>query len=141
MQQLAPEFLAEIARQIAFLGAFLGGFSATFLVEVVIAREGRRAAGWAIGAAALASVAFITGVIAATGLVIMSHPNAPQDVREGGSLMTARILAVAGFVLGLYALLIAIGVCGFLRSRRTGVLTSILGAVGLVLATWAMTGF
>jgi hypothetical protein len=141
MQELAPEYLAEIAKQIAFLGAFLGGFSAAFLGSLLVASSHRRTTAWAIASAAAAAVSFIVAVVGATTLVVALNPSAPANVARAASLMNARVVTVLGFTAGLYALLGAVGLSGFAWSRRAGVVTSSLAAAGAVLATWALLGF
>lgn len=141
MQELAPEYLGEIAKQLAFVGAFLGGFSASFLGSLLAANSHGRAAAWAIAGAAAAAVSFIASVVGATMLVVALHPSAPSNVSRGTSLMHARVVTVLGFAVGLYTLLVAVGLSGFLRSRRAGAVTSSLAGAAAVVATWALLGF
>ena len=134
MQALAPEYLNEIARQIGGLSAFLGGFAAAFLGTLLAFDAPRRVAGWAIASAALAALAFVVAVVACTALVMVLHPQAPANVAGHGVGM-ARTLSVLGFLLGAFALLLSIGLSGWLRSRRTGLVTSgLAGAAGLLVA-------
>jgi len=141
MQILDPEYLVEIARQIAFLSAFLGGFSAAFLGSLLVGGPERRAATWATVSAAAAAVSFIVAVIGATTLMMALHPRAPASVAQGTSLVAGRTATVLAFEVGLYALLSAVGASGFLRSRRVGLATLSLAGVGALLATWASLGF
>jgi len=141
MQGLAPEYLAEIAKQIAFLGAFLGGFSAAFLGSLLVGSSERRATTWATVSAAAAAVSFIVAVVGATTLMMALHPSAPAIVVRGTSLASGRVATVLAFEVGLYALLSAVGASGFLRSRRAGMITLSLAVVGALLATWASLGF
>lgn len=134
MQPLAPEYLAEIARQIGALSAFLGGFAAAFFATLLALGSPRRTASWAIASAAFAAVAFVVAVVASTKLVIVLHPLAPANAGPGGA---ARTLMALGFVLGTYALLLSIGLSGWLRSRRMGLVTSAL-AVGAALLVTAL---
>ncbi|MFD2933909.1 hypothetical protein [Spirosoma flavum] len=134
MQTLRPEYLAEIARQIGSLSAFLGGFAAAFFGTLLALNSPQRTISWALVSAAFASMAFVVAVVACTNLVIILHPQAPTSIApESGG---ARVLAVLGFLLGAYALLLSIGLSGWLRSRRMGVVTSGLATGAGLLVTW-----
>ena len=138
MLALAPDYLAEIARQIGFISAFLGGVAATFMIQLVSLSTPGRQRGWAILCAAAASVAFITAVVATTMLVMALHPHAPAANRTEGNIDTGRVLAFLSFGIGIYLLLACIGLSGWLRSRRTGQLTTGVAAIGAALITLAI---
>jgi hypothetical protein len=134
MQELAPEYLSEIARQIGSLSAFLGGFAAAFLGTLLALNAPQRVAGWAIAGAAFSALAFVVAVVACTMLVVVLHPQAPANA-AGQGVGACRVLGLLGFMLGAYALLCSIGLSGWLRSRRTGLLTSgLAGAAGLLIS-------
>ena len=140
MQQLSPDYLSEIARQMGFISAFLGGVAATFMIQLLGMDTPGRKRGWAILCAAGSSVAFIVAVVATTLLTIVLHPKAPPNVADALSMDKGRILAFLPFMLGIYLLLACIGIAGSLRSRRTGHATLGLAAVGAVLVTFAISG-
>jgi hypothetical protein len=43
--------------------------------------------------------------------------------------------------LGMYGLLLSLGLTGWIRSRPTGIVTTAVAAVSALVATWAMAGF
>lgn len=141
MQSLPDSYLIELARQIAFLGAFLGGFAATFLATLLVVDSAKRIAGWIIGLAAAAACSFVVAVIAAVMLTTVLHPDVPLNVRDGASIGTARVITTLGFGAGVYALLASVGLSGWIRSRHTGIATSVISLVALILASWALGGF
>ncbi len=141
METLPLDYLAEIARQIAFLSAFLGGFAATFLATLLMVDSPRKVAGWAIGAAAFAATLFIVAVIASVMLAVVLQPNVPERVASVASIGHARTVSGAGFILGLYALLLSLGLSGWIRSRGVGIATALAAGLGAVMVTWGLTGF
>lgn len=141
MQTLPPDYLAEIARQIAFLSAFLGGFAATFLATLLVAGSPRRVAGWAIGGAAVAAGSFIIAIVAAVMLTIVSHPEVPPNVLAGSSVLRARLISTLGFFIGLLALLASLGLSGWIRSRKTGIATTVAASLATAMVLWAALGF
>lgn len=133
MDPLSPAYLVAIAAQMGGLSAFLGGFAATFLGTLLALRAKGRTATIAIGFAAASSVAFIVAVVGSTALTAALHPEAPQfgapDVRGVQVVMTL------AFTLGLYALLVSLGLSGWSRSRGVGWTTSLLAGLGVILVT------
>lgn len=141
MQTLPVEYLAEIAKQLAFLSTFLGGFAATILATLLVADSTKRSASLSIGCAAFAAVGFI---VAATSFVMMTvvlRPDAPANVSASSSLNHARLVGILGFAIGLYSLLAGLGFSGWIRSRKLGIVTSVAAALGVVFVTWALQGF
>ena len=129
----APAYLSAIAAQVGGLSAFLGGFAAAFLGTLLAINARGRLATTAIGFSAVSSVAFIVAVVGSTAVVAALHPEGPgYGVAKVGGTQALMTLA---FMLGLYALLTSLGLSGWLRSRATGLTTSIVAAIGCVLLT------
>ncbi|NQZ89528.1 MAG: hypothetical protein HRT54_18285 [Colwellia sp.] len=141
MQALPSNYLVEIAQQIAFVSAFLGGFSATFLATLIVYSSSKKSTDWSIGCSAFAASCFIVAVVGSVMLTIVLHPEAPSNVSAGASINTARVVIFIGFALGLYALLCSIGISGWIRSRRTGIMTSTCAVLGVYFVTWAILSF
>ena len=141
MQALPSGYLAEIARQLSFLSAFLGGFAAAFYVTLLNSRSDKKACEYSLGSSAIAACGFVVAVISFVMISVVSHPDVPSNITSGSSLGNARIVGFLGFVLGVYALLVSVGISGWIRSRRLGFVTSIVAGVSVVLASWAIAGF
>lgn len=129
----SPAYLSAIAAQVGTLSAFLGGFAATFLGTLLAMNARGRAASAAIGFSAAASVAFIVAVVGSTGVVAALHPDGP-GLGAGRVGQTQGLMTLA-FMLGLYALLAALGLSGWSRSPRTGWITGAAAGLGAVLVT------
>ncbi len=134
MIELSPEYLIEVARQIAFVGAFLGGFSATFLGLVLTENRSDNIGIWLIGALTLASCSFVITVITMTFLSISQHPGIPVDVVME-TVNRHRTIGFLSFILGIYALLAGIGLSGFIKSKRFGRITAIIAALAVLVVT------
>ena len=141
MYELAPAYLVELAQQTAFLSAFLGGLAAVLLQMLLPATGHGRLVATAAGFAAAAAVAFIVALSANMMITSVLHPDAPAYVADSRGIPAARIVSAATFLLGLYGLLASLGMSGWIRSRATGLTTSVCAGVGAVLITWLMFGF
>lgn len=141
MQPLPLDYLAKIAQQIAFLSAFLGGFAATFLATLLAVSSPKKIAEWTIGCAAFSAVGFIIAVTGSIMMTVVLHPAAPSNVLKSSSVTHARLISFLAFSVGIYTLLCSMGLSGWIRSRRTGMITSIAALMGVVIVTWAFVGF
>lgn len=141
MYELAPGYLVELARQMAFVSAFQGGLSGIFLQMLLPAQGPRRLTTVAVGFAASAGVLFIICLVASTMLTSVLHPEAPAFVGDPAGIQRARAIGFLGFMLGLHCLLACIGLSGWVRSRATGWTTSIAAGVGADFVTWGAAGF
>lgn len=140
MLELSPAFLSALAGQIGNLSAFLGGFSATVLVTLLVTDNRSQAASWAVVLTAISAVAFVVAAVAATTLVAGAHPDAPASLARAAAHGLARPLISLCFAIGAYALLAAVGCVGWLRSRRLGLTTSGLAALGGLAITLVFAG-
>jgi cytochrome b561 len=127
MNPTDPAYLTDAAVQIATLSAVLGGFAVTFFATLLDRSDRQRATFWTLGSAAGAAVLFIIATMASTFIAIRAHPEAPSGA---ASLGYQRVLAAIAFVAGIYVLLSALGLSGFIRSRRLGRVTAAAAAVG-----------
>jgi hypothetical protein len=140
MRNLPPAYFVELFRQLAFLSVFLGGFAATFLATLLAVDSPRKAAGWAIGSAAFSAAFFIITAMASVMLVSVLHPDIPADLQAGVSIVNGRIVSALSFILGMYALLLGVGVSGWIRSRSLGLVTSLAAGLAAVVVTWILMG-
>ena len=141
MQNLSPEYLGELARQIAFVSVFLGGCAAAIMIQVLTSRSDARVAGLVSGAAALAASALALTALSAIMLTVTVHPQAPSNLATPAVLLRARVVTTLSFLVGVYAFLFAVGASGWIRSRRMGVFTVIVASVAALLISWAVSGF
>jgi len=136
--ELPSSYLLGIAEQLISVSALLGGFAATYLGTLLFSCPRSRTGGLTIGLTAVSACGFIVSVLALAALTIQLRPDAPAAYATATRLLGGRILGIAGFVLGIYALLVAIGLSGWLRSRRLGLATTIAAGVATALSTWVM---
>ena len=121
MLELPLPYINELAKQLAFISSFLGGFSVTFLGALILSDS-----------TAVSAFAFIITVMAMTQLIMVSTEGYPFKI-EQGDLNTSRVIGTLTFMFGVLSLLLTIGLSGWLKSRRLGLITSILGGLTLII--------
>lgn len=137
MTELSHGYILAVAEKLSFVSAFLGGVSATILVTIVIFTSSNKSVDWIVGSSALAASSLLVAVIASWRLSILLHPELPSVV-DTSVVNILWIGMLIGYGLGFLSLLTSIGLSGWLRTKKTGIITSsisILAALFFILAT------
>jgi hypothetical protein len=137
------EAAAELFRQLAFISALLGGFSLGFLVQLLATNPERRIASWTIGFSIAASAGLIVCVLgwtlsAATILGSMTEPEMAQLSTR--LTLLHRRLSLA-FIGSLLLFLVSLGLCGWIRSRVMGIVSSAIALIAAVAALLILASF
>jgi len=132
MSELPHSYLNFLASQIAFISTFLGGFAATILGAVALSdKTGKIITALLIGSAISAS-AFIVTVFAMTDIMISTTEGFPFPVPYG-ELESMNVKGMTSLLVGIVSLLFVIGCSGWLKSRKIGTITTIIGVISLIL--------
>lgn len=130
------ELVAELFRQMAFSAAILGGFAMTFLSVLLSAfPKGHPLALWCIGAKALAAVLLIVATLGAT-LSLLSIQQMGLSFNFASwpaHVLRTKLITELTFFSGVVVLLSGLGLSGFARCRRTGLITLTAALVASVL--------
>ena len=131
MNELNPIYVVAVAEQLSFVSAFLGGLSATILVTIVVFTSEKKSVNWIVSSSAIAACSLLIAVVAAWRLIILLHPEIPIRVDDDLiKLLWASMLI--GYAIGFLSLLVSIGLSGWLRSRRDGMITSTIALIAVI---------
>ena len=124
--------MAEYYRQFAFVSSVLTGFAFTFYGTLLVASREHRTGRWAAFMAVAASVALLPVTLgmtfsAARASLLPPSTTSPSSA-ESERIVTCSTLFLAGVVL----LFASFGLSGWMLSRRLGIATAILAALGVV---------
>ena len=130
MQEVSLDYMALLAEQLAFVSAFLGGFSATFLGTLLAIQNTEGPRTKMIVVLAMSAAAFIVAVLGFTGMVVFGHPDNPIPL---ASYNYMRVSGILTFAIGIYSLLGAIGLSGYMISKKIGRTTLLIATSAAVL--------
>ncbi len=131
MNELDPGYIIAVAEQLSFVSAFLGGISATILVTIVVFSSEKSSVKWIISTSALAACSLLIAVVASWRLLIMLHPEFPMPVDQGMvKILWAGLLI--GYSLGFLSLISSIGLSGWIRSKRDGIITTSIAIIAII---------
>ena len=131
MTELNPAYIIAVAEQLSFVSAFLGGISATILVTIVVFISPKQSVNWIVSASALAACSLLIAVVASWRLMILLHPEIPFSV-DSTIIKVLWAGMLIGYGLGFLSLLVSIGLSGWLRSRKSGLITSGIAFVAVL---------
>ena len=129
-QELKASYVIAVAEQLSFVSAFLGGVSATILFSVIIFSSDKRVVAFVVATSTLSACSLLVSVVAGWRLIIGLHPDLPFTPDPGKINLLWKTL-IASYGLGVNSLIVSIGLSGWIRSRRTGFVTSIIAAVAV----------
>lgn len=134
MSELSPVYLNEFAKQIIFISVFLGGFSATILANLILSHNRTKTLKRMIVGTAISSTLFIVAVFAMTQVVMKTLPDSP--LLEVSSDFARKMGSIAFFA-GFFSLIYVLAISGWMQSKKLGVITTIIGIIGGILALLA----
>lgn len=122
--------IAELFRQLAFISALIGGFSLSFLVQLLGAHFGRRIADWTVGFSMAATAGLIVCAVGWTlsAVVIVEAGTQAEALQLSGALNQLHLRLTDGFVLSLFLFLVSLGLCGWIRSRVIGIVSTTIAS-------------
>jgi hypothetical protein len=144
---VSVEVIAELFRQGAFVSALVAGFSFTFLAIILTSSSKKRVCDWTAGFAAAATAGLIVCALGWTfgvprllamqantsGAATFKLP--PADMR-----LLHRSLSIT-FLACFFMFLTSLGLSGWIRSTRLGVVSACIAAIAAGYAIWLMHFF
>ncbi len=131
MSDFSPSFIVAVAEQLSFVSAFLGGISAAMLITVVVFTSEKKSISWIVSSAALAACSLLIAVVASWRIIIVLHPESPIEAGDRVVNILYPIMLL-GYGVGFLSLLVSIGLSGWLRSKKAGMLTSSIALVSVL---------
>ena len=131
MKKLDPDYVTAVAEQLSFVSVFLGGVSITILVTIVVFANPQKSVSWIVGASALAACSLLIAVVAAWRLIILLNP-ATNVALDPSILIVLWASMLLGYGVGFLALLACIGLSGWIRSKKTGWITTSMAVVSVL---------
>ncbi|HTY12442.1 MAG TPA: hypothetical protein VMF88_15370 [Bacteroidota bacterium] len=143
---LSPEILAELFRQCAFISALIAGFSFAFLAVILTNKTTKTIDDWTAGFAIAATAGLIVCALGWTlsvprvlELSLNSSANGPIQVPQT-YLVVHRSLSIT-FIACFFFFLTSLGLSGWIRSRRLGVVSLIITIAAAFYAIWILRFF
>ncbi len=132
MMELPVEYMNKLAEHTLVINALLAGFSLTMVVGLLGIKEEGKIYNHLFRASISATVLFLISIFAMTNLLMLTTKGFPFPLASS-DFTFPRTLGVLSFMFGIIALLIAVGLSGWTKSRSLGWFTSISAMLALFL--------
>ena len=132
MLELEPEYLNKIANQLIVICSLLSGFSIAVMANLLVIKSEDRIMGYILKVTTIAAACFLITLFAMTKLLMMTTEGYPFAV-ESSDLDLPKIVGFASFIIGIFSLSLLIALSGWTKTRKTGIFTTIVGVITLIL--------
>ena len=132
MIELQPEYLNKIANQMIVISSLLSGFSIAVLANLLVTKSEEKILNYILKVTTIAAACFLVTVFAMTKIVMMTTEGYPIKV-ESSDLDLPKLVGFGTFILGIISLSLLIALSGWTKSKRTGIFTTIIGILTLIL--------
>jgi len=130
MKNIQPDFAITTAEQMSFIGTFLGGISVTILVTIVVFSSSKKSINWIIATSAFAASSFLISVIASMRLILALHPEVYIATSPEKLFLLWKSM-IGAYAVGVVSLILSIGLSGWLRSHRSGLVTTLIASMAM----------
>lgn len=126
------EYWNKLSTQTIFISSLLGGFSIIVIANLLISEVKTRLSKYIMVIATLAASLFLVSIFAWTAIMMMTTVGYPKKV-VSSDLIYPRIIGGITFLFGIISLLSMISLVGWTKSKKLGIITTIIGVLSLVL--------
>ena len=132
MNEIALDYLNNITSQMIFINSLLGGFSLTVVASLLDSPIKTSLGNKLFKTAIVATSSFLVSIFAMTKILMITTKGYPLEF-EQNDLIFPRVVGVLSSFLGIISLTLMISISGWIRSKRIGIFTSIVGITSLLL--------
>lgn len=118
------------------MSALIAGFSLTFLVQLLTSESKRRVVSWTIGFSLAATAGMIVCALGWTlSAAVIINPSAQADfARWSATIGLLHHRLSLTFISGILLFLVGLGLCGWVRSRAMGVVSTTIALLAAAAA-------
>ncbi len=138
MSEIPFEYWNQLANQTILISSLLSGFSITVIVSLLVSDKANRLTNFMLIIATLAASSFLIAVFAMTRVVLMTTEGYPIQV-SSKDLFYPRVTGSMCFFLGILFLILVISMAGWIKSKKVGLITSMIGLATLIMTIFQLT--
>ncbi|WP_338764814.1 hypothetical protein WAF17_00360 [Bernardetia sp. ABR2-2B] len=126
------EYWNTLANQTLMVSSLLSGFSITVVANLLVADKKSKIMDSILKLATISAGCFLVSVFAMTQISMMTTAGGTLKITTTNDFLVPRVIGVSTFMIGLFSLSAILSLSGWVKSRRTGIFTTIVGIVTLL---------
>ena len=132
MDGISLSYWNELSNQLMLISSLMCGFSVAVVVTLLIHNSTNKILGIIFKLAVFSALAFLLSIFSTTTIKMMTTQGYPLKFDEA-KFSTTRIIAGFGFLTGILSIISILSLSGWVKTKRTGWLTTILGILSFIL--------
>ncbi|MGG8496763.1 hypothetical protein ACQY1Q_10120 [Tenacibaculum sp. TC6] len=127
------EYWNTLANQTLLISSLLSGFSIAVVANLLVTDKSDKLMRIILKLATVSAGCFLVAVFAMTQILMITTPGGYIKNVTTADFFVPRVIGVLAFMVGLISLLTIIALSGWIKSKKTGMFTTIIGVVTLLL--------
>ncbi len=132
------EYWNTLANQTILISALLSGFSIAIVANILVSDKNDKLINRILKLGTISAGCFLVSVFAMTQISMITTPGGYIKNVTINDFLIPRIIGLFTFMIGLLALSAIISLSGWVKSKRTGIFTSTIGILTLILILLTM---
>ena len=137
--EISLEYWNELAKQIILISSLLTGFSITVIANLLVSDKNDQLTNRILKTATLSAGCFLVSVFAMIQISMMTTKGGYLTNVNENDFFLPRVIGMVTFMLGLFSLTLLISLSGWPKSKKTGIFTTVVGILTLLLIFITMT--
>lgn len=137
MLDLPDTFLREIGVQSLLMSTFLGGISVSILGNLMVSDKNGKLIKVLIIGLSISSLSFILSILSSFELILILTEGYNEEVNSEMLTDNMRIVGRTTLI-GLFSLISVISLSGWMKGKKLGIITTILGIITLLFISQIM---
>lgn len=132
------EYWNAIANQTLLTSSLLCGFSIAVLANLLVSDKNTKLFNRILKFATISAGCFLVTVFSMSQISMMTTPGGYLKNVVANDFLTPRIIGISTYVIGILSLSVMISLSGWTKSKKTGIFTTVIGVLTLLLIFMTM---
>ncbi len=131
--EMTLEYWNALANQTLLISSLLSGFSITVVISILVTDNDAKVMNRILKLATISSGCFLVTVFAMTQISMITTPGGYIKNITTDDFLVPRVIGIFTFMIGLFSISGILALSGWVKSRKTGIFTTIVGILTLLL--------
>lgn len=128
------EYWNTLANQLILISSLLSGFSIAIVANLIVSERNNKLNNRLLKTATISAGCFLVSIFAMTKISMVTTPGGYLKNITEDDFFIPRTIGMITFLIGLFALTTLISLSGWTKSKKTGIFTTTIGTITLLLA-------